>query len=216
MKRTSKILFSALAIMLLVGCDFKNKETKDNDTTPKENVTVETYTETSLSTGNLLPVSAPQITSIKSGAKAINKKMLEKIILNAASISSSYDLCQTEQNSDKQNENYDCEKSYIKYDYEIKNDIIAIDIETVHSYWPASGDGHFNDNYFYDIKNDKELSLKEALPLMGYTINDLKQLNYTSFDQLVETECSDAKYIIKNGKGTISAVDYNVAKNGCA
>lgn len=56
------------------------------------------------------------------------------------------------------------------YDYLIKEDIIAIYVVTKTNA-NQSGDGYIRYNYFYDIKNDKNLELSEVAE--KWKINDL-------------------------------------------
>lgn len=57
-----------------------------------------------------------------------------------------------------------------------------------YDYYSASGNGKFSCNYFYDIKNNKELKLYEVLPKMGYCILDIQKFGVNSFEDFKELE----------------------------
>lgn len=157
-----------------------------------------------------IEIKLPQINIDTKSAKEFNQKIIVDILANGFNHHKIFiDLL-----NDINWEYY--EGTVITYDYEIKNNIIALYINIVDkdgsSEWPASGNPEVKTNYFYDIKNDKEItSITEALPLMGYTTSDLKKFDLTNFEGLVENG-SSAHYEIKDGKGEIIFYD---CRQGC-
>lgn len=138
-------------------------------------------------------VKIPMITSLKQGAVNLNKKIAGEVLKDTYNYIDGYNS-----NFISENETVDT-----TYKFEIKNDVIAIYVTTIgyRSGFPGSGDGNCEYNYFYDIKNDKELSISQALPLMGYTIADLTEFNIDSFKQLDTDGIS--YYRIFDGKSEI-------------
>ncbi len=76
------------------------------------------------------------------------------------------------------------EGSTVDYRYIIKNNVVAIyvysSVPNGAKAVPATGDGLFKYNYFYDIKNDKILTFDEAAIKMGITLN---------YDRDIENAC---------------------------
>lgn len=103
----------------------------------------------------------------------------------------------------------DHEPSYctpFKHEYKTltKNDIIVIYAYSYDSNgkacgFPASGGGMYSYNYFYDIKNDKELNISEAAKALGITNLD----NATSYDNLKDNACAIIK--VENGNLEVEA-----------
>ena len=78
-----------------------------------------------------------------------------------------------------------------KYNYKIENNILVIVTSVEYDMWPASGNGIFTFNFFYDIENDKILNLYEALPLIGFTEEKIKKIGASSFEDFRNTEGRD-------------------------
>lgn len=93
-----------------------------------------------------------------------------------------------------------------------KNNVIAIYMYARAGFSNSSGDGTMEYNYFYDVKNDKELTLVQALPLLGYTTADLAKFDVSSFEELT-ANYSRAYLSIKDGKAEIIFYD---CRYGCA
>ena len=70
-------------------------------------------------------------------------------------------------------------------------DTVSILVEVELYPWNASGDGKFEYNYFYDIKNDKILTATDALEKNGYT-NDkyLKEITKCYDEDYTEVKCT--------------------------
>ena len=58
------------------------------------------------------------------------------------------------------------------YDYTVVNDVVYIRIESSDNGFCRSG-GTYITNYYYDLKNDKELTLKEVYNKNNITLNDI-------------------------------------------
>ncbi len=87
-----------------------------------------------------------------------------------------------------------------EYSYIIKNGVAFIYVNIAYDTWPASGDGKFNLNFFYDVDNNKELTLAEAAKAME--IKDLGGLQ--SYDELSTlTGCSYAYMTIENNEAKL-------------
>ena len=105
-----------------------------------------------------IDIEVPRITGNTKVIKELNKKILQD------ALKSNYDTYGT---------NTTCDiKTY--YNYFIKNDVIFIDVvNDLERYAFISEDGGaqsdyaYRYNYFYDIKNDKELTLLEAMKKIG-------------------------------------------------
>lgn len=176
-----KVLCLILTGLLLTGC--VNSE---------EKIGVETAIKYVDGYFSKIVVEIPKITSTKPGAIALNEKMIEEVVKDTYGYAAELS-------------NNGCENGVeVKYDYLIKDNIIAIYIvgnEGNVCGLAQSGDGVDEYNYFYNLDTDKELTLIEALPLLGYTKDDLKQFNLNSFEDLNDG-CSN--YVIKNGKGKLT------------
>lgn len=202
-KKNNNKLFIAIIvilIILLVGAivyilytnDSKEVEEKENineavsesaNDLKGENVDVKTVhsnsatrtTETDcMGTGNPEEVSRnysiniPMITSEKENAKKINNEIETKF--------SGY--------INNFNQKTESLTSFeVNYDYVIKNNIMYITIdETIAEEECGSSHTGYTD-YFYDIENDKILSLQEGFSALGYNLDNLKQYGITSYEQ---------------------------------
>ena len=188
--------------------EVKQEETQKPSEDKKEEVVKE---ELKIEINSQVPV----IISTKTGAKTLNEKMIKTAMETQHELGYALGFCEGDMsNSSNENSAQACKKGLpLKSDYEIKNGIIAIYMNSKATVWYASGSGKLTYNYFYDIKNDKELTMKEALPLMGYTVEDLKQQNVSSFEQL-ETD-TVTYYTIENGKGKITVYYTGCSEGGC-
>lgn len=153
-----------------------------------------------------IKVTIPQIIGGGSNSITLNKQIASEVL------KSTYSYVNYLANDDFSG--YGKDGATVVYDTIIKNDIVAIYIEskTIDTGvgYPGSGDGVSRFNYFYNIKHDEEMSLDEALPMLGYTNDDLKKFNVNSFKEL--TTKGYTNFIIKNGVGTI---DFTDCTNGC-
>jgi len=217
------IVILTIIIILLVGILAYNLGVKKavcydaNDNNSKETIETiveHTYIESeyNYNSGEFeeypIEIKLPKISIEKTVAKEIN----EKIVINGIRESFKHHESFISMTNEGLVDDY--EGTITRYDYEIKNDVIAIYIITIGkngSEYPGSGTLERTVNYFYDMKNDKELTIVEALPLMGYTVNDLKEFNITKFSELTEGD-STADYKITNGKGEIIFHD---CRQGC-
>lgn len=113
--------------------------------------------------GDKFKVVLPQINGNSEVINKINKDIIEKVI--------SKSLTPFADASDKKSER---PNSYnVSYEYKRENDILYIALTFKLSPWNSSGNGIFVYNYTYDIKNDKELTLLEALISLGKTEDEL-------------------------------------------
>ena len=161
---------------------------KTNNTETKETKVVEGINYTVNVGGKERKIAIPQI--INGGEKAVelNKKIASEILAKTYSM--------TEVGSGV----------IVSYDSKLVNNIVVIYATAVYDNWPASGNGTFTFNYFYDIEKDKELEMYEVLPLIGYTVSDIQKLGASSFNDFKDTSSnnSEPKYVnylkIKDGK----------------
>lgn len=204
------IIFVLMGIIVYLTVDLgkENNKVKEpnnevKNETSENDVTVEVIEE------------MPMIISSKPGALEVNRKIVEFAIGTEKTLTSHKTECDNHSYyvDDILDSPYCKNTVPLKGDYEIKNNIVAIYMDAEAVFWNASGSGRLTNNFFYDIKNDKELTMKEALPLMGYTVEDLKQQNVTSFEQL-ETD-TVTYYTIENGKGKITVYYTGCSEGGC-
>lgn len=124
-------------------------------------------------------IKIPQILNGGENLSSLNQKMIEDIFKKS--------YCLPEDSSSFESyEEYQKQASQVirvTYKYKTINNIITIitefDRKGVND---EAYDGHFSFTYFYDIKNDKELEMYQALPLMGYTLTDIKKVGANSFN----------------------------------
>ena len=125
---------------------------------------------------NIFNVKLPKIV----GKNSKNISKLNDTILNEV-LPSTYGhvACHTILDNECMNEG-----STVDYRYIIKNNVVAIYVYSSAPNGakavPATGDGLFKYNYFYDIKNDKILTFDEAAIKMGITLN---------YDRDIENAC---------------------------
>lgn len=149
-----------------------------------------------------IKVTIPKFTGSSSNVEKLNKQMAEEILKDTYG-----GAVQLARGSD-----YGKDGFTTNYEFVEKNGVIAIYATTKSNNegYPGSGDGVKRYNYFYDTKNDKILTLVEALPLMGYGSADLNKLGVSDFSEL--TTKGYAHYVIEKGVGTIRFID---CTNGC-
>lgn len=144
-----------------------------------------------------IKVTIPEINSNATNAKKLNKQMSEEILKDTY-------RCAATIETYGEYDDFGSKDYIIDYEYIIKNNIIVIyATNTYGDLRMGSGDGVYRYNYFYDIEKDRILSWGEALPLIGYTKDDLTKLEVTSFEE-IDTGCS--YYEIKNGTGTLKYI----------
>lgn len=151
--------------------------------------------------GNKIKIVIPKIVGGGDNAEKLNKNMLDDVI---SKIILPIEDCDTSENPKG------CENGYVadinvKYKSLIKNDIVNILIIVQLNPWNASGDGTFEYNYFYDIKNDKIITATESLDKNGYT--DEKYLN--EFTKCHGEDYEEVKCTLEHIKNTINE------KNNC-
>lgn len=80
------------------------------------------------------------------------------------------------------------------YNYVIKNDVVYFFVDG-ENFMGCSSSSSRDKNYFYDIKNDKILSMEDAFKKAGYTLNDLKDAamksGYEKYEKLTFEECEN-------------------------
>lgn len=150
-----------------------------------------------------IKVTIPKFTGSSSNLEKLNKQMAEDILKDAygGAVALAGDFG-----------DYGKDGFTTDYEYVEKNNIIAIYATTRANggKYPGSGDGVKRYNYFYDIKNDKVLTLVEALLLLGYTNQDLKKFDLDTFEDL--TTKGYSHYVIEDGVGIIRFID---CREGC-
>lgn len=175
----------------------KTEETQQPSENKKEEVTVEIYSE------------IPVIMSTKPGAKIINEK-IATIVKDVQ-----YTMGKREGSCSQYNSDFsgNCARNEeLTSGVIAKNNVVAIYMHARAGFSNSSGDGTMEYNYFYDVKNDKELTLIEALPMLGYTTADLAKFDVSSFEELT-ANYSRAYLSIKDGKTEIIFYD---CRYGCA
>lgn len=137
--------------------------------------------------GNKIKIVIPKIIGGGDNSEKLNKKILDNVV---SKIILPIEECDTDQNP-KGCENGSVADINVKYKSLIKNDTVSILVEVELYPWNASGDGKFEYNYFYDIKNDKILTATDALEKNGYT-NDkyLKEITKCYDEDYTEVKCT--------------------------
>lgn len=124
-------------------------------------------------------IKIPQILNGGENSVSLNQKMIGDIYQKSYCIP---------QNSNDYNsiEEYQQQARQVlraTYEYKILNNVVAIvtklDREGINNQALSAS---YSFNYFYDLKNNTELEMCQALPLMGYTVADIKRLGANSFD----------------------------------
>lgn len=155
---------------------------------------------------NKIKIVIPKIIGGGDNSEKLNKKILDDII---SIIMRPIDgECNTDEN------HIGCESGDIadinvKYKSLVKNDIVSILVIVELYPWVASGDGIFEYNYFYDVKNDKIITATEALEKDGYTDERyLKEITECYDEDHNEIKCT-LDHIKKqiNGLDTCDYVD---------
>ena len=114
----------------------------------------------------------PYITSNKENAIKINneiQKMMEEKFGNLL--------------NDFENESKNVADATAEYGYVIKNNIIYMDVTVYYNKVGCSSGSSKSKNYFYDINNDKILSLQEGFESLGYNLDDLKEYGINSYEE---------------------------------
>lgn len=98
---------------------------------------------------------------------------------------------------------------FANYDYTIKNDVLLIAYHIKVGLPPhKTGDDSVEVNYAYDIKNDKEISITDALTKLGYTDEQMDK----------EMDNKDASKEVIDGYGTPTTIEKKkewLNKNEC-
>lgn len=106
-------------------------------------------------------------------------------------------------------------KAFINSSYKsiVRDNIIYLDVERSLSIGCSSGGG-FRKNYFYDIKNDKILSMEEGFKEAGYNLDDLQMAAYKSWTFEYTCENNEVK-LIDQGSSPWDVTFDMCVKNTC-
>lgn len=184
-------------------CEEEKDEIEEEVTEENDEVTVyegaNTISEYWADEGDNFKIILPQISGNSEVIKKMNKDIIEKVL--------SKSLTPFGDPDDKESEYPNSFK--VSYDFKKDKDILYLVLTINFSPWNASGSGMFVYNYTYDIKNDKEISLFDALKLLGKTEDELiKADSWCNMDRkckksdLVEYMTNDygVYYYLENGK----------------
>lgn len=122
-------------------------------------------------------INIPKINIETSTTNTINNKILSKFenyIALTKQVTTTY--------------NFDPVSLEVNYTYTVLNGIIFIDIHTDHYAYRASGHS-YDDIYYYDMENDKELTYKEVLKKLGLNEEHILRFIYD------ETKGTDSQKI---------------------
>lgn len=142
----------------------------------------------------------PKIIGGKENVEVLNKNILNDIISRV--FIPIDDNCDLEENA-KGCESGNVVNIDVSYKYLIKNDIVGILVTAVLEPWNASGTGEFYYNYFYDTKNDKILTVTEALEFIGYS----EEKYLIDFTKCTDESGNEIKCTIEHIKKTINDND---------
>ena len=195
------LILSGYVMYDLGSIIYRNVIKKDNIQEEVKVLDVAQYTDDYY---RMFKVTLPMITSSKANAMKLNKKILDEVLPRTYGPVVAYAL-------DEDLEEYErnASKGWITdYAYVIKNDVIAIYVKASvpegGKAIAASGDGLYQYNYFYDISNDKILTIGEAAKLM-----EIKDLDTATSYKELDNESSCSYMIIENGKTTITTDEEN-------
>ncbi len=144
---------------------------------------------------NLFKVKLPKITGVDSKTiTELNETILNEVLPRTYA----HAICHAEAEDDCMNKG-----STVNYSYAIKNNIVAIyiysSVPNGANAMPASGDGLFYYNYFYDILNDKTLNLGDATEKMGITdidgANTYNDLNNVCSSMIIKGDAITVDYM---------------------
>lgn len=100
---------------------------------------------------------------------------------------------------------------YVNYQYSVQNDVIAIVIEYYKSYFSSEMLMSVLD-YYYDIKNDKILSLEQYLETQNVTVREIIATQAKAYPDLPFTSPDDVNAVICNENGICKV--YGAGING--
>ena len=148
----------------------------------------------------LANIRIPMITSNKTGAITLNEKMGNE------SLDRVFEYIEAISPDDPENE---WASFTLDYKSMKKNDIIAIYVTgDVDDYAQIGSSVPFpiQYNYFYDIKNDREIPIEEAIPLLGYSF---EKYGVSSYEELYEKFEYPKVYIEidDSGNGTLQVIN---------
>ena len=184
MKNTIILILSLLVIGLGSYVIFdkvinKNDSSNENTSSSKTENSVSVVDAVNYKEG-YLSVRLPKITGNTESINQINNKILNEVLPKTNTYSAAQEEVKGSIN----------ENSKIEYQYDIANNVLILQIYSSNISMPATNGGNFNTNYFYDILNDKELTLKEAADKIGY------EIEYTEGPVLYGAFISDKKIIM--------------------
>ena len=203
MNKTNKIIIIILSILLLAsivifGILNVNNKNNNNNTNNCENVKTpeevmnETYIPFKLNEANNViddddikveNVHVPKLNLNNSGAKSFNEKLMVELYQ------------QEKLKLDYINKNYSDGNTYtLNYKAYTKGNILLISAVGTYSFWPLNGDGNFYYDYAYNLKENKEISVIDALKALK--INEKQIVNFTDKcyepgdNSVEETKCT--------------------------
>ena len=156
------------------------------------NITVEDAVNYTDGYYHLFKVRLPKVNGNTNIIKELNQKILDEVLPITYSDVASHAIIS--ESLDKGSE-YD-------YRYIIKDNILVIDVYSTipdgGSVVPASGGGLHEFSYYYDITNDKILTLSEASSKLSLSLNGLTALDGTSISSYDELEKNHYMITISN------------------
>ena len=100
----------------------------------------------------------------------------------------------------------------IDYEYTILNGILFIDVNVVSVNHRASGNSD-RKIYYYDINNDKELSISDVMALLNINVSDLNDENAESIDSIMPQTSSKMIKVYYKQYGKCPGIDCINEKN---
>ena len=97
-------------------------------------------------------------------------------------------------------------ESSVDYEYTILNDILFIEVNVLSVNHRASG-GFDRKIYYYDIKNDKELSIEDVVDLLNIQVLDLNDESAESIDSIMPQTSSKMVKIYYRQYGKCPGID---------
>lgn len=202
MNKTNKIIIVTLSILLLASIvifgilnvnnkNNSNNNSDNNSNNIPEDVMKETYIPFKLNEAKIVidddvkveNVHVPKLNLNNSGAKSFNEKLMVELYQ------------QEKLKLDYINKNYSDNNTYsLSYKAYTKDNILLISAIGTYSFWPLNGDGNFYYDYAYNLKDNKEISVVDALKALK--INEKQIVNFTdkcyepSNGSIEETECT--------------------------
>lgn len=175
----------------------KNEQVVSNDNENSGELKVEAI---KWNYNDYMKLNVPQIINGTKVTKAINEKIL-KLVGDKLSLYGSFVSSSTEVGNKVKFdmvEGADHLGVFMDYDYLIKNDVLLIAYHIKVGLPPhKTGNDSAEVNYAYDIKNDKEISITDALTKLGYTDEQMDK----------EMDNKDVSKEAINGYGTPTTIE---------